>query len=102
MLPRGFATDEAIPFFAELKKVDCLQTYSTKANFCLVQLDKSVQIEMLVPLLLIRHGIYVRDCRDKIGLEDGQYIRVASRKGFENEMIIQALTDLIPKCRENF
>ena len=94
--------DEAIPFFAELKKVDCLQTYSTKANFCLVQLDKSVQIEMLVPLLLIRHGIYVRDCRDKIGLEDGQYIRVASRKGFENEMIIQALTDLIPKCRENF
>lgn len=90
--------DEAIPFFRALKDIEGLQTYSTKANFCLVELDRAVPVDVLVPLLLIRYGIYVRDCHDKIGLEDGQYIRVASRKGFENEMIIEALQDLIPAC----
>jgi histidinol-phosphate/aromatic aminotransferase/cobyric acid decarboxylase-like protein len=91
--------DEAIPFFGALKEIDGLWTYSTKANFCLIELDKSVPIDLLVPLLLIRWGVYVRNCEDKIGLEDGQYIRVASRKRFENDIIIDALTDLIPQCR---
>lgn len=90
---------EAIPFFERLKAIEGLRTYSTKANFCLIELDKAVPLELFVPLLLIRHGIYVRDCSDKIGLEDGQYIRVASRKGFENEAIVEALAALIPVCR---
>lgn len=91
--------DEAIPFFGALKEVEGLRAYSTKANFCLIELDESVPVELLVPLLLIRYGIYVRDCQDKVGLEDGQYIRVASRKGFENKRIIAALRELIPDCR---
>jgi histidinol-phosphate/aromatic aminotransferase/cobyric acid decarboxylase-like protein len=91
--------DEAIPFFRALKEIEGLRTYSTKANFCLIELEESVPVELLVPLLLLRYGIYVRDCQDKIGLEDGQYIRVASRKGFENNMIIAALRELIPDCR---
>jgi histidinol-phosphate/aromatic aminotransferase/cobyric acid decarboxylase-like protein len=92
--------DEAIPFFGALGQVDALHAYPTKANFCLVELDRSVPLELLVPLLLIRYGIYVRDCRDKMGLEDGQYIRVASRKGSENDLIIEALNELVPQCRE--
>ena len=78
--------DEAIMFFEALREVERLHAYSTKANFCLVQLDKSVPIEIFAPLLLIRHGVYIRDCRDKIGLEDGQYVRIASRKGSENDI----------------
>jgi histidinol-phosphate/aromatic aminotransferase/cobyric acid decarboxylase-like protein len=91
--------DEAIPFFAALKDTDGLRAYSTKANFCLVELDRSVPVDLLVGLLLIRYGIYVRNCNDKIGLEDGQFIRIASRKRPENDLIISALRDLIPDCR---
>lgn len=90
--------DEAIPFFSALGEIDRLHAYPTKANFCLVELDEVVPIELLVPLLLIRHGIYVRDCRDKVGLDDRQYVRVASRKGVENDLIVHALNDLIPEC----
>ncbi len=92
--------DEAIAFFDALSELDGLRTYSTKANFCLVELEKGLSVEVVAPLLLIRHGVYVRDCRDKLGLEDGQYIRVASRKGFENTAMLGALADVIAACRE--
>jgi histidinol-phosphate/aromatic aminotransferase/cobyric acid decarboxylase-like protein len=92
--------DEALVFFDALSKIDRLRTYSTKANFCLVELDKSLPIEILAPLLLIRHGVYIRDCRDKIGLEDGQYVRIASRKASENEVMLAALHDVIAECGE--
>jgi histidinol-phosphate/aromatic aminotransferase/cobyric acid decarboxylase-like protein len=91
--------EEAGAFFEALKRVEHLRAYSTKANFCLVELDSSLEIEMLAPLLLIRHGVYVRDCRDKVGLEDGQYMRIAGRKGFENDLMLTALNDAIRECR---
>jgi histidinol-phosphate/aromatic aminotransferase/cobyric acid decarboxylase-like protein len=91
---------EAITFFEALQEITGLRTFSTKANFCLVQLDDEIPIEMVAPLLLIRHGVYVRDCRDKIGLDDGQYMRIAGRKGFENDAILTALEDVVGWCRD--
>lgn len=92
--------DEAIPFFEALEDVDGIHAFSTKANFRLVRLDETVPSELLVPLLLIRHGLYVRDCRDKLGLDDGQYLRIAARKGPENDEILAALRETIAECRE--
>jgi histidinol-phosphate/aromatic aminotransferase/cobyric acid decarboxylase-like protein len=43
--------------------------------------------------LLLKEGIYVRDCSDKTGL-DGQFIRVASRTFEENLKIIQTLKEV--------
>jgi histidinol-phosphate/aromatic aminotransferase/cobyric acid decarboxylase-like protein len=93
--------DEAINFFGELRKLERIRAYSTKANFCLIQLDPSLSVGMFAPLLLIRHGVYIRDCGDKIGLEHGQYVRIASRKGFENDIMLAALNDLIAECGED-
>ena len=90
--------DEASDFFMSLGEIESLRAYPTKANFCLVELDPSLAIEMLAPLLLIRYGVYIRDCSDKIGLEDGQYIRVAGRKKHENELMLTALKDAIGAC----
>jgi len=90
--------EEASRFFAQLGQLASLRAYTTKANFCLVELDKSIPLELVVPLLLIRHGVYVRDCRDKIGLEDGQYMRIAGRKEPENEVLLAALEDVIAEC----
>jgi histidinol-phosphate/aromatic aminotransferase/cobyric acid decarboxylase-like protein len=89
---------EADVFFHELSRLDGLRMYPTKANFALVELEPSVPIELVAPLLLIRHGVYVRDCRDKVGLEDGQFIRIACRKADENELILQALREVIQAC----
>jgi histidinol-phosphate/aromatic aminotransferase/cobyric acid decarboxylase-like protein len=90
--------DEASRFFESLSEIEHLRTYSTKANFCLVELDAVVPLPMFVPLLLVRYGVYIRDCRDKIGLEDGQYVRIAGRKESENEVMLEALRDVIATC----
>jgi histidinol-phosphate/aromatic aminotransferase/cobyric acid decarboxylase-like protein len=92
---------EASVFFEELARLDRLRAYSTMANFCLVELDASLRTEIVAPLLLIRHGVYIRDCRDKRGLEDGQYIRIAGRKDFENEIMINALKDVLSTCGDS-
>jgi histidinol-phosphate/aromatic aminotransferase/cobyric acid decarboxylase-like protein len=91
--------DEASDFFLSLGEIESLRAYPTKANFCLVELDPALAIETLAPLLLIRYGVYIRDCSDKIGLEDGQYIRVAGRKQHENQLMLAALEDAIGACR---
>ena len=90
---------EAVEFFDALGEIELVRRYPTKANFALVELDPSVPIELVAPLMLLRHGIYVRDCRDKIGLEDGQYLRIASRKAVENDLILEALQAVVGACR---
>lgn len=90
--------EEALQFFDALGRIELLRSYPTMANFALVELDPSVPIELVAPLMLIRHGIYVRDCRDKIGLESGQYLRIASRKGYENDQILAALRAVVTEC----
>lgn len=90
--------EEAVEFFDALGRIELVRRYPTMANFALVELDSSAPIELVAPLMLIRYGVYVRDCRDKIGLEDGQYLRVASRKSFENEEILAALRAVVTEC----
>ena len=46
--------------------------------------------------LLVSHGIYVRTCKDKIGLE-GEFIRLASRKKSSNQTIIESINNIINK-----
>ena len=43
--------------------------------------------------LLIEFGIYVRNCKDKIGL-DGEFIRIASRKKNENKYILESIREI--------
>ncbi len=90
---------EAEDFFEALTHVDLVRRYPTKANFALVELDPEVPLSLVAPLMLVRHGVYVRDCSDKVGLEGAQYIRLASRKAHENEQILAALTGVIAECR---
>lgn len=90
--------EEAVAFFDALDRIELVRRYPTMANFALVELDAAAPVELVAPLMLIRHGIYVRDCRDKIGLEDGQYLRIASRKAFENDAILAALSAVVAEC----
>lgn len=71
-----------------------LFAYPTSANFQLMQIAADHSADMVATLMLIRHGVYVRNCGDKIGL-DGEFIRVAIRTEPENERIVEALSDVL-------
>jgi histidinol-phosphate/aromatic aminotransferase/cobyric acid decarboxylase-like protein len=80
---------ETLEFIKELGTIPNIKIYPSKANFVLVELPTGINSNDFVALMLIRYGIYVRTCEDKIGLE-GQYIRLASRSKEENDYIIDS------------
>jgi histidinol-phosphate/aromatic aminotransferase/cobyric acid decarboxylase-like protein len=81
-------------FTSTTKKFDFIQAFETSANFQLMKLPENVSSDVVAALMLIRHGVYVRSCGDKIGL-DGEFLRVAIRTEPENEKILDALADIL-------
>jgi len=68
-----------------------IRFYKSKANFFLGELiDSSKSIEDLMLYLLVEHGIYIRQCADKKGLDE-RYFRISCRREEDNKIIIQAL-----------
>ncbi|EOW0927060.1 aminotransferase class I/II-fold pyridoxal phosphate-dependent enzyme [Campylobacter upsaliensis] len=79
-------------FFATLAKIEQIKVYPSLANFALIELLDGSSSEDFVAKMLIKYGIYMRTCRDKIGL-NGEFVRIASRKFEENEIMIEAIKD---------
>lgn len=85
--------EETQQFVADIAHVPNIKVYPSSANFVLIELPDKMSSELVTSILLIRYGIYVRNCDDKIGLE-GNYLRIASRGTKDNEVIIGALKEL--------
>jgi len=81
---------ETQSFFNDLKGVQNIKVYDSKANFALVELLNDISAKNLVIKLLLSDNIYLRNLDDKIGL-DGEFVRVASRNKEENRYIIDCL-----------
>jgi histidinol-phosphate/aromatic aminotransferase/cobyric acid decarboxylase-like protein len=76
-------------FLNELNRIPGIKVFPSRANFALVELiDGTSSREMMIKLLY-SHGVYVRECSDKIGL-DGQFLRIASRSFEENIIILDS------------
>jgi len=81
-------------FYRQLAKVAGVEVYPSMANFALAEVLEGVTADEVMQHLLIRHGVYVRTCSDKVGL-DGEFLRIASRGLRENQQIIDALGDVL-------
>lgn len=68
-----------------------LRFYKSKANFFLGELvDPNASVEDLMLFLLVEHGIYIRQCADKKGLDE-RFFRISCRQEEDNKAIIEAL-----------
>lgn len=81
---------ESLSFISKLKKIKNIKIYPTKANFVLIELLNGLTADDVSSSLICNHGVYVRNCNDKIGL-DGEFIRVAARSKSENKIILNAI-----------
>lgn len=84
---------ETSAFFKKLDTINRIKIYPSKANFVLIELINEKSSDNIVSDLLINHGVYVRTCSDKIGL-DGNFIRLASRTFDHNEIIYDSLLSI--------
>ena len=90
---RLLAIKERDDFFSALAKISELKVYPSKANSFLAELIDGSKAEHLTVVLLVRYGIYVRLCKDKVGL-NGEFIRIASRRKKENDYLIRVLKSI--------
>jgi histidinol-phosphate/aromatic aminotransferase/cobyric acid decarboxylase-like protein len=79
--------------FAGLAALPGVRAYPSAANYALLELDRPAG--QVTASLLARHGVYVRDCGDKWGLDGERFIRVASRSRSENDRILSALAGVL-------
>ncbi len=81
-------------YFKVLSEIDGIKQYPSQANFALIELKSGVSADDFAFGLLVKSGVYTRTCSDKIGL-DGEFIRLASRSANENELIIEAIQNIL-------
>ena len=79
--------------FGALAELPGVRAFPSAANFVLLELDRPASD--VATTLLTRHGVYVRDCGDKWGLDGDRYLRIAARSESENRRIVAALSDVL-------
>jgi threonine-phosphate decarboxylase len=77
-----------------LQEIPGIDVYPTGANFVLFKIKGSMTAGELQALLLSEHHMYVRDCSNKIGM-DNFHIRVASQGREKDARLVEALRKLL-------
>ena len=77
-----------------LQAISGIDVYPTGANFVLFKIKGSMTAGELQGLLLREHRMYVRDCSNKIGM-DNSHIRVASQGREKDAKLVEALQMLL-------
>lgn len=81
--------------YESLKSIRGIDVYPTGANFVLFKISRDMTAAELQMLLLREHKLYVRDCSNKIGI-DNRHIRVASQGRDKDARLVRALQTILP------
>lgn len=92
-LGRKRLTDDVRHLEDNLRTVPHLEVYPTGANFVLFKVKNGMNATELQARLLDEHGMYVRDCSNKLGM-DAFHIRVASQGREKDTRLVEALRTL--------
>ena len=86
--------EERTRFEKNLHKFNFLRLIPSQANYFLCEILPPYTAKGIVLTMLKRHNILMRDCSNKIGLDEKQYIRIAIRNQSENNRLIEALKQI--------
>lgn len=85
--------EDVAHLYRALKTVPSIDVYPTGANFVLFKIRNGMTATELQARLLADHGMYVRDCSNKLGM-DAFHIRVASQGREKDARLVEALRSL--------
>jgi histidinol-phosphate/aromatic aminotransferase/cobyric acid decarboxylase-like protein len=80
--------------YEALRAIPGIGVYPTGANFVLFKIKTGMQAVELQGRLLKEHRMYVRDCSNKVGM-DNYHIRVASQGREKDAKLVEALQTLL-------
>lgn len=90
--------DDIKNLYNQLKEIEGFYTYPTGTNFVMMKSECGLTATELQTILLEEYFCYVRDCSNKIGL-DNLHIRVASQGAKKDKHLIRALKDISKKYK---
>ena len=70
--------------------------YPSNSNFVLLELLGGLKSTDFTMDFLLKYGVYVRDCKDKVGL-NGEFVRIASRTSEENKYFLRSISEYFGK-----
>ena len=81
--------------YVQLREIPYLDVIYSQANYFLAHVKEPFSATELCEILLERYNIYIKDLSGKIGFEDKESIRIAVRDEKDNDVLINALKELI-------
>lgn len=81
-------------FMARLTDIPFLRVIPSQANYFLCQITKKYTSEELTRRLLMDFNILIKDCDNKDGLKNKNYVRIAVRDQKDNDTLVEALKTL--------
>ena len=85
---------ERADFEKQLRSISFLRVMPSQANYYLCEILPPRTANEVVLYMLKHHNILMRDCSNKPGLDDKQYMRIAVRKHEDNTKLIAGLRQL--------
>ena len=96
------AMDEFQPvrqhFINTLQQIGGLHVYPTQANYVMCEINNGLSAAQITQELLVKHNLFIKDLTSKIR-NGKQYIRLAVRRQEENEVLIEALKNILTKAK---
>lgn len=86
--------DERKRFAYQLESITFLRVIPSQANYFLCEVTDRFTASELTERLLNRFNILIKDCNNKTGLKNKNYIRIAIRNSTDNDALIQALKEM--------
>ena len=87
--------NERIRFKKALDKIPNIKVFDSQANYFMAEVN-SIAASELVEKLLTKYNIFIKDLTSKINSPDKkQYIRIAIRNTEDNNLLVNALKDII-------
>ncbi|MDD2437326.1 MAG: aminotransferase class I/II-fold pyridoxal phosphate-dependent enzyme [Massilibacteroides sp.] len=86
--------EERIRFFNQLQTLSILRVIPSAANYFLCEVTGRLTAEELCNKLLIRNNILLKNCKNKAGFNQKEYIRIAIRDMKDNDCLVKALKEI--------
>ena len=81
-------------FFKQLQTIDFLRVIPSQANYFLCEVTQRFTAENLTNILLTQYNILIKNCNNKTGFFNKNYIRIAIRNSEDNAKLINVLQSL--------
>ena len=78
-----------------LSKVPGLCVLPSQANYVMAEITNGMTATEVTRILIVKHGMLIKDLSAKVNRDGGQYIRLAVRKTEENDKLVRALEEVL-------